>query len=106
MSGCNRQRGVTAFDVFYRRYVAACLELRAVPLTRSELLALIDCLARRAAATLLDPRVSLAYCRLKHSRMCGTTPHQLRSPKSAPIRSIRAFQLQPVASGSCRHSAT
>jgi hypothetical protein len=34
------------------RYVAACRELRALPLTRSELLALIDCLAEHAAATL------------------------------------------------------
>jgi hypothetical protein len=40
------------FDVFYRRYVAACRELRAMPLTKSELVALIGCLAERVAATL------------------------------------------------------
>jgi hypothetical protein len=46
------QRSATSFEVFYSRYVVACRELRVVSLTSSELLALIDCLAERAAATM------------------------------------------------------
>ena len=40
------------FDAFYMRYVAACRELHAIPLTKPELLALIGALAERAIATL------------------------------------------------------
>jgi hypothetical protein len=47
-----RQQRVTPFDVFYRRYVAACRELRAMPLTKPEVRALIECLAQRVVATL------------------------------------------------------
>jgi hypothetical protein len=43
---------VSPFDAFYMRYVAACRELHAIPLTKPELLALIGALAERAIATL------------------------------------------------------
>jgi len=42
----------------YRRYVAACCELRAMPLTRTYLLRLIDCLAERAARRCIELRKS------------------------------------------------
>lgn len=49
----------------------------------------------------------VGYCRLKRSRICGTTSHQLVSLEPSPrTRSIRAFQLEPVASGSWRQSTT
>ena len=47
--GMSRQRRAPSFGVFYSRYLAACRELRAAPLIR---LALMGCLAERAAATL------------------------------------------------------
>jgi hypothetical protein len=40
------------FEDFYSRYVAACLELRAIPLTKLELLTLIGALAERPFAIL------------------------------------------------------
>jgi hypothetical protein len=44
--------------------------------------------------------------RLNRSRICGTTSHQLKVFRLVPlIRSIRAFQLEPLASGSCRQIA-
>ena len=51
-------------------------------------------------------RVSLPYARLKRSRISGTICHQLESLELSPWkRSIRAFQLQFMASSSWRHTA-
>jgi hypothetical protein len=47
----SHQRRAPSFEGFYRRYVGACQELRAMPLTKSELLALIGALAERVVAT-------------------------------------------------------
>jgi hypothetical protein len=51
-------------------------------------------------------RASLTYARLKRSRISGTICHQLESLELSPWkRSIRAFQLQFMASSSWRHTA-
>jgi hypothetical protein len=53
------------------------------------------------------PGVCRRYVGLKRWRICGTTSHQLMSFKRlGRTRSIRAFQLHPASSGSCRHRTT